>query len=79
MGWGLSGKDVLLKPGTKVRFDGGENPVECGVVVHCWFEEEIGGYDCYVAFFGTRFPNDKPDEVYVLRYAAKSLEVIEYP
>jgi len=50
---------------------------ECGVIVHAWFSDELGGLeDCYVAFFGPEFPEpglalaEKP---YVLRYAAASL------
>jgi hypothetical protein len=43
----------FLPAGTKVRYDGlTEGGPEFGVVVHCWTSEEIGGYDCYVAFFG---------------------------
>jgi hypothetical protein len=38
----------------------------------------IGGYDCYVAFFGPALPSGNPDEKpYMLRYAACSLTVIE--
>jgi len=31
--------------------------------------EEIGGYDCYVAFFGNEFPSCAPKPDTVLRYA----------
>jgi hypothetical protein len=39
--------------------------------------EEIGTYDCYVAFFGDEFPSGPPKWTpYVLRYAAQSLNVV---
>jgi hypothetical protein len=42
-----------LPPGTAVRYDGlEEGGPEYGTVVHCWFDDEIGAHDCYVAFFG---------------------------
>jgi hypothetical protein len=68
----------FLAAGTKVRYDGlAEGGPEFGVVVHCWMNEEIGGYDCYVAFFGAEFPSGRPKEKpYVLRYAASSLGVV---
>lgn len=67
--------DRFLPPGTGVRYDGlGDGRCEYGVVVHCWLDGEIGGYDCYVAFFGDSIPEGRPDEKpYVLRYAAASL------
>lgn len=68
-----------LSPGTKVQYDGGQDGgPECGIVVHCWMNEEIHGYDCYVAFFGQAFPVGKPSCIpYVLRYASVSLDVID--
>jgi hypothetical protein len=68
----------FLPVGTKVRYDGlGEGGPEFGVVVHCWMSHEIGGYDCYVAFFGNEFPDGHPKQKpYVLRYAASSLNVV---
>jgi hypothetical protein len=68
----------FLPPGTSVRLDGSEETgPEYGVVVHCWLDDEIGGYDCYVAFFGNQQPTGKPTEKpYVLRYASTSLTVI---
>lgn len=70
--------DRYLLPGTAVRYDGVEDGVpEYGVVVHCWLEEEIGGYDCYVAFFGSRHPAVRPaHKPYILRYASTSLTVL---
>jgi hypothetical protein len=70
--------DSFLPAGTKVRYDGHqEGGPEVGVVVHCWMSDEIGGYDCYVAFFGDEFPSGHPKQKpYVLRYAAFSLDVV---
>ena len=70
-------ENVLLPPGTPVRYDGLEDGPEFGVVVHSWFNKEIGGYDCYVAFFGAAMPSAAPDQTpYVLRYASTSLTVL---
>jgi hypothetical protein len=70
--------DRYIAPGTMVRYDGlDEGGPEYGVIVHCWDDDEIGGYDCYFAFFGSAQPSGKPEEKpYVLRYAATSLTVI---
>jgi len=78
----MSNEDAIgpsLSAGTKVRYDGlVEGGPEFGVVVHCWMSEEIGGYDCYVAFFGSEFPSGTPrTKPYILRYAASSLNVIK--
>lgn len=77
---GEAQEDRFLAPGTKVRLDAlvnDEDSVtsEYGVVVHCWLNEEIGMYDCYVAFFGEGgFPVSEPREKpYILRYGAISL------
>jgi hypothetical protein len=49
-----------LPPGTAVRYDGlEEGGPEYGTVVHCWFDDEIGAHDCYVAFFGDKQPMGK--------------------
>ena len=68
-----------LPPGTQVRYDGGEERVpEYGVVVHCWLNDELDVYDCYVAFFGDQRPTGKPKKLpYVLRYLSASLTVLE--
>jgi hypothetical protein len=59
-----------------VRYGGGESP-EYGIVVHCWFSDEIKEYDCYVAFFGHELPIGSPEKPpYILRYASVSLDVI---
>jgi hypothetical protein len=67
--------DTFIPAGTPVRYDGLiDGGPEFGVVVHCWFDDEIQAFDCYVAFFGSGFPETKPTEKpYVLRYAATSL------
>jgi hypothetical protein len=78
-------EDRYLKPGTPVRlsyFAGEDLDAELthedGVVAHCWWDDEIGAYDCYVAFFGDAIPSGKPeDKPYILRYAATSLTVLE--
>jgi len=76
-------KDQFLPAGTKVRRDAFFNEdafitSEYGVVVHCWWDEEIDGYDCYVAFFGEKgHPDAAPEEKpYILRYASTSLTVL---
>jgi hypothetical protein len=50
---------------------------ECGVVVHGWASDEVGGMqDCYVVFFGPAFPEQgraPTQRPYVLRYAVSSL------
>lgn len=73
-------QDRFLAPGTRVRRDSEwddheEVRPEFGVVVHCWKDEQIGTFDCYVAFFGfAGFPAAQPAEKpYILRYAAISL------
>ena len=74
--------DRFLNPGTKVRLDSlvddNEQVVsEFGIVVACWDDTEIGGYDCYVAFFGSKFPDGKPAEKpYLVRFAATSLKTV---
>ena len=70
--------DTFLSPGTPVRLVNDlDGRWEDGVVVHCWYSDEIFGFDCYVAFFGSAIPDGKPKEKpYVLRYAATSLTVI---
>jgi hypothetical protein len=61
----------MFKPGDRVAL---VSTGERGIVIHTWHAEEIGGEDCYVAFFGKAFPKGKPRRIpYVLRYAASSL------
>lgn len=70
-------QDIYLPPGTRVRYDGCDDGPEYGVVVHCWIDEESGGYDCCIAFFGTAFPTGAPDgKPYILRYYSTSLTVV---
>jgi hypothetical protein len=72
-----------LAPGTRVCLenglnDDGEDAPEYGVVVHCWRDEGAGGYDCYVAFFGSELPTNEPTEKpYVLRYYASTLATVQ--
>lgn len=68
-----------LPPGTPVRYDGlEEGGPEFGVVIYCWFDDEIAAHDCYVAFFGGRQPIGKPvEKPYVLRYSSASLTVLD--
>ncbi len=70
--------DHHLEPGTRVRLANHlDGSWEDGVVVHCWFDAEIGFHDCYVAFFGDAIPDGQPSErPYILRYAATSLTVL---
>lgn len=76
------GENQIIPAGTRVRLDTlvndeDELTSEFGVVVHCWLDDELGMFDCYVAFFGDSFPDRKPSEVpYILRYAAASLTVL---
>lgn len=65
-----------LSPGTRVRYDG-TGDSEYGIVVHCWINDEIQAYDCYIAFFGEQFPEGAPKFIpYILRYASTSLAVV---
>lgn len=65
-----------IPPGTRVRYDGTGEP-EYGIVVHCWIDDDIQAYDCHVAFFGDRFPTEKPKCIpYILRYAVVSLVIV---
>lgn len=67
--------DEYIEPGTKVKL-----PItgEYGIVIHCWYSHEIFDFDCYVAFFGTSFPDNETDcRPYIFRYAAVSLEILE--
>ena len=72
-------QDRYLPPGVRVRYDGRQDgSAEFGIVVHCWHDAQIDGYDCYVAFFGESLPDGKPDQKpYILRYAATSLLLLE--
>ena len=73
------GEDRFLAPGTRVRRDAYFNDdehltSEYGVVIHCWLDDEIGMFDCYVAFFGDGLPTGKPAKTpYVLSYMAASM------
>jgi len=71
----VAGQEMELKRGTTVKLitTGG-----IGVIVHTWFDNEMGATDCHVAFYGKTFPSDKPSEPpYVLRCFSSSLEIIK--
>ena len=74
-----SRRDRYLAPGTRVTLRSlEEGAPEHGVVIHCWGNDEIDAWDCYVAFFGDEMPLREPaSKPYVLRYAASSLKVAE--
>jgi hypothetical protein len=74
-----AGHGPYLSPGTPVRYDGRDDGrPEYGVVVHCWLDDEMHAYDCYIAFFGDQRPTGKPAEIpYVLRYFSTSLTVLD--
>lgn len=64
-----------IEPGTKVKLP---STGEYGIVVYCWYSQEILDFDCYIAFFGTSFPSKNTDcRPYIFRYAAVSLEILE--
>jgi hypothetical protein len=63
----MKGIGPYLRPGTRVRYDGTGKP-EYGIVVHCWINDEVQAYDCYVAFFGDQFPEGNT-EVQAIRLA----------
>jgi hypothetical protein len=67
-----SEQEDSLSPGDWVTL---KSTGECGVVVHVWTSDELGGSECYVAFFGSEFPprDAVPQKPYLLRYAAVSL------
>jgi len=73
----------FLPAGTKVVREAYFNEdtsltAEYGVIVHCWLNDEISAYDCYVAFFGTNPPSvQQGEKPYVLRYASESLKVLD--
>lgn len=68
-----------LPSGTRVRLDAAEEGIsEYGVVVHCWLNDDVHAYDCYIAFFGNQMPTGKPNKIpYVLRYLSTSLTVLD--
>lgn len=75
----LPRENRYLPAGTKVRLSSQQpEALEHGIVLHCWDDEEIRAWDCYVGFFGSSFPEAKPSvKPYVLRFAATSLEVLD--
>lgn len=67
---------LYLEPGTKVSYDGIEGVLEYGIVVQCWFEDTIGEYDCYIAFYKNDNEGKPVEKPYILRYAVNSLSVL---
>jgi len=54
-----------------------DDKAEYGVVVHCWLNLELQINECYVAFFGKRIPDKKPEsKPYILRYSTASLDFV---
>lgn len=75
------GGDRFIAPGTSVRIDwmdeNGKPAPEFGVIVHCWLDDEIGVFDCYMASFGDELPTERPEErPTILRYTAASFRVV---
>ena len=81
----LIGKRVILRHEALVfededEEDGDEAFNEAGIIIHAWIDPNLGGIDCYVAFFGDVLPElgEKPNDIpYVLRYFLSSLEELE--
>jgi hypothetical protein len=77
------GRDDPYPPGTRVVRQNTPDahepdpPKEYGVVVHSWWDDELGVQDYLVAFFGTEgFPTGPVSHYpYVLRYAHTSLRL----
>ena len=66
--------DEYIEP-TKVKLP---STGEYGIVTHCWYNDKIFDFDCYVAFYGTSFPDRETECLpYILRYGAVSLEILE--
>lgn len=66
-------RKVICQIGTKVKHP---DTQEVGVVVYTWLDAH-GDQDCYIAFFGSEFPEGEPEErPYVLRYYANGLEIL---
>ena len=54
------------------------NPVEVGVIVWIWEDEQYGFLDAYVALFGKSFPENQPTtRPGIFRYALSSLRPYE--
>ena len=53
---------------------------EYGVIVHTWWDDFLGIYECYIAFFGKRgFPKKPPKgKPYILKYSEGSLRLAKH-
>jgi hypothetical protein len=72
--------DRFIEPGTRVRRDAlmnGEQYSEWGTVLECWWEDEIGAYDCRIAFDTNTSDEPDPNPPLVFRYAAVGLEIVD--
>lgn len=67
-----------IKPGSFVTTIYPDEP-EVGIVIAMW--SDGGPVDCYVAFYGEKWPkmiqSEHPEKPYILRYYANSLRVVE--
>lgn len=71
--------DRYIEPGTRVRRDvliNGEEQSEWGTVLECWWEGEIGAYDCRIAFDSNTLDEPDPDPPLIYRYAAVGLQSV---
>jgi len=74
--------DRYIAPGTRVcipwKDEDGKPATEFGIMVHCWFDPQLGVHDCYFASFGDALPTGDPGErPAIMRYTAGSFNVIE--
>lgn len=66
---------MIYQSGSKVKL---VSTGEVGVVIHSWKNPQLNTVDYHVAFYGTQFPVDEPENPpYVLRYSEASLKAID--
>ncbi len=60
---------------TSIPYTEGD-PIEYGIVVASWWNDQLETWDYYTAFFGSEVPSEttQPDKPYVLRYMEFSLQ-----
>lgn len=68
-----------LQPGDFVERDYDQTTKEVGIVVAAWPITERGDQDCYVAFYGEKWPklDSQPETPYILRYYASGLRLVQ--
>ena len=71
-----------IKVGSKVKRRGSDGDgtvgTEVGIVVHIWRDQKTELNDAYIAFFGSDFPDGRPEKKpYILRYFVDGLELVE--